>query len=54
MKNKFQKLKGAFIKGGEKGAGIIEFVAGAVVLVIGIYIIIVLIKDLIIPLIFGH
>jgi len=50
---KKSKLKEAFTKG-EKGAAMIEIVVGAVMLIIGIYIIIVLIKDLIIPLILGH
>jgi Flp pilus assembly protein TadG len=53
MREKNQKLKEAFTKG-EKGAAMIEIVVGAVMLIIGIYIIIVLIKDLIIPLILGH
>lgn len=54
MKTIFQRIKENPIFSSETGAGIVEFVAGAIILIIGIYIIIVLIKELIIPLIFGN
>jgi len=56
MKRNFKRIKERvkrFIKGDERGAGLIEIVVGVIIAAIGLYVLIVLFRYLIIPAIFG-